>query len=74
MTDHDRLLREAAASDAAGVLARAADDIERVAAHLDDISQVTLGRVVASLRTIARLKRPKVPPKPAPTPGDVRDF
>jgi hypothetical protein len=69
-----QLVREAAAHDAAGVVERAATDLGRVAGKLDDISENTLRRMAAQLRTIARLKRPKLAPQRVPLPGDVRDF
>jgi hypothetical protein len=72
--DHEKLVREAAAEDAAAALEKSAEDIERVAGRLDDISDNAIRRMAAQLRTIAKLKRPKVAPKKIGVPGDVRDF
>ena len=74
MIDHERLVREAAAHDAAGALRRAAAEIERAAGKLDDLSETKLRRMAADLHVIARLERPRQPPQRAPLPGDVRDF
>lgn len=72
--DHQKLMREAAAQDAAGVVEKVAADLDRVAGKFDDISENTLRRISAQLRTIATLKRPKQPPERVSIPGDVRDF
>jgi len=74
MIDHDKLVREAAACDAAEALKRAATEIERAAGKLDDLSETKLRRMVQDLHSIARLKRPRQAPQRAPLPGDVRDF
>ncbi len=66
----DKALRAAVAHDAALALERAASDIFRVAAHLDAVSENTLRRIVNDLRTIAKLKRPRVRLEPHPVAGD----
>lgn len=71
MIDHNRLVREAAVQDGADTLDRSAAEIERVAARFDDVSQNTLRRVAAQMRTIAMLKRPKVGPTPVAAPETV---
>ena len=71
MKSHEDLVREAAAEDGARALLRAAGDLARVAGNFDDVSNVAIRRMVENLRTIAKLKRPKVEPRPVQTPDDV---
>jgi hypothetical protein len=72
--DHERLVRAAAAHDGAETLARAGAEIERVAHRFCEISENTLFRIAAQLRTIAALKRSKPAPTPSSIPGDVTDY
>ncbi len=74
MIDPEALMRAAAAEDAARVLERAASDISRVSGSLDAISANTLGRMTANLRTIAKLKRPRIAPQPVAMPSDLKDL
>ena len=71
MIDHEHLMRQAAAEDAAGELRRCADRLARVADKLDALSEAKIRRIVADLRATAALKRPKAKPSPVATPDDV---
>ena len=72
MIDHHRLVREAAAEDAATELRRCADRLARVARNLDALSELKILRIVGDLRKTADLKRPKSGAAPVAAPKDVR--
>ena len=71
MIDHNRLVREAAADDAARELRRCADRLARVAGNLDALSESKILRIVGDLRKTADLRRPKVGPTPVTMPETV---
>ena len=73
MIDHEKLVRAASVDDGAATLLRAAGEIERVGRRFDDVSENTLRRMAAQLRTIATLRRAKTAPTPVDVPGDVMD-
>lgn len=73
MIDHEKLVRAASVDDGAATLLRAAGEIDRFAGRFDAVSENTLRRVAAQLRTIATLRRAKPAPTPVAVPGDVMD-
>jgi hypothetical protein len=72
MIDAQELMRQAAADDAARVLAQCADRLERVAGKLDALDDAKLRRIVTDLRHIAARKRPAHKPAPVATPADLK--
>ena len=72
MIDHNRLVREAAADDAARELRRCADRLARIAGNLDALSESKILRIVGDLRKTADLRRPKTGPTPVAAPKDMR--
>ena len=66
MIDHEQLVRQAAADDAAAELRRCADRLARVAGKLDALSEAKILRMVVDLLKTADLKRPKIGPQRVP--------
>jgi hypothetical protein len=69
--EYKRLILKAKAEDGARALLRSASELALFAGHFDDISETMILRMVENLKTIAKLKRPKITYRPVPTPDDL---
>jgi hypothetical protein len=74
MIDHNRLVGEAVAHDAALKLEKSACDLARVAGQLAPDQDNELRHIVARVRAIAAAAKPRPVPQRVEVPGDVRDF